>query len=127
MIKQGKLELLKRNNIDIFIRSIFLQGLFFMDENKLPLNLLEAKKYLDIINKFINENNISLTNLIFSWFKYNDLGDYILMGIDDKKQLLENILNFKKEIDESILNDFDGLIKNIDISDDSTIIDPRKW
>lgn len=127
MIKQDKLELLKRNNIDIFIRSIFLQGLFFMDKNKLPLNLVEAKKYLEVIDEFINEYNISLTNLIFSWFKYNNFGDYILMGIDDKKQLLENVFNFKKNMDESILNDFESLVKSLDISDDSKIIDPRKW
>jgi len=58
--------LLSNKNITIFIRSIFLQGLLFLDYDKTPENLSEASSYLKKINDFCDDHNVNLVNLIFT-------------------------------------------------------------
>ncbi|QZY56311.1 aldo/keto reductase [Crassaminicella profunda] len=127
IIQLGYLEELKRRNIEVFIRSIFLQGLFFSKLDEIPFKLEKAKKYLKIIKDFSNKFQIDIADLIFGWFKYNDYGDFILVGVETNNQLERNIKAFHKKIDHKIIYEFNQLVDAIKVSYDSIIIDPRRW
>lgn len=59
MLEQDILYNLKKRNIDIYARSIFLQGLIFLNKNNLPLNFKSIRKYLEKINNISLKFNIS--------------------------------------------------------------------
>jgi len=89
--------LTKKNNIKVFARSAFLQGLLLMDADKIPPHLLGARKYIEqlldvIINKYgLNRREAAL---LFSYS--NDDIDYVVIGVDTTAQLTEHIDTIQK-------------------------------
>jgi len=127
ILKSGHLEKLKNKNLEIFIRSIFLQGLFYLELDKIPEELSDTAKYQKALNDFSHEFNTSIQDLILGWFKYNGYGNYIIIGVETNTQLQNNLDSFNKEVDNEIINKFNQFVNTIEIPDDSIIIDPRRW
>jgi len=134
LLKSGHLEKIKNQNLEIFIRSIYLQGLFFLELNKINEVLsvwdryaCPLQSYLKSLNDFSHEFNTSIQDLILGWFKYNEYGNYIIIGVETNAQLQNNLDSFNKEVDNEIINKFNQFVNTIEISDDSIIIDPRRW
>lgn len=116
----------KNNGINIFVRSIFLQGLIFMEDevemNKIDLSL---KFYLKNLKKFAESKHISMSRFAIDYVCSFDEIDGILIGCETVEQLKDNINQFNGEIS---INDGDKL-KIIELTENipEKIIDPRKW
>lgn len=125
-LKNNLLKRTKEKNIKIYVRSIFLQGLIFMDDeeemNKIDLTL---KYYISELNKIINNKNIPMTQLAIDYVKTYDEIDGILVGCETVNQLKENVSLFNSEsvVDDELKNEIISLTSNIN----EKIIDPRKW
>ena len=81
----------ERNNVKVFARSPFLQGLLFMEEDNMPPRLSEVKKYLREFDNILNKYHFSRLEacLFFSFMNPNI--DYVVFGVETKKQLDEDI------------------------------------
>ena len=86
LIRQAKLK-----GKQIHVRSVFLQGLFFMPEDKLPKKLYPLKKYLLKINQLCKKFNVSKESAALNYSVNNNLIDGVLTGVDSSFQLLKNI------------------------------------
>lgn len=114
----------KKNHITIFARSAFLQGLFFMPEDRIPPYLEEAKKYLKDLDGIIGRYNISRQQaaLWFSLKKENI--DYVVFGVDNISQLAEDISISRHNADcEECFNE----LRNKFIDVEKNIILPSLW
>lgn len=117
-------EIAKKNKIKVFARSAFLQGLIFMSEEKIPLQLERAKVYLREFDEIIGKYNLSRQKaaLLFSYKNKNI--DHVVFGVDNIDQLKEDIdtveenIDFKKCLDE---------LKNKFINIEKYIIFPSLW
>ena len=124
-ISENWLEKAKQNNKLIFIRSVFLQGLFFMDVNKLPDNLCNAKKYLIKFNEYCYKLNISKSQLALNFVDTVAQDSILLFGCDNIEQAKENIESYNNlellntSIIEDIIKDFNNI--------DENIYNPTKW
>ena len=119
-LKNSLLKRLKERGFTIFSRSVFLQGLVFMDVNNLPPNLTSANKYLTKLNQLAQENSTNLSKLALGFVNSIEEIDSIIIGVDSVLQLKQNIEDFKS-LD---IFPFDtSIFANID----ENIIDPRKW
>ncbi len=124
-INSNLLKLAKKINLKIFARSIFLQGLFFTDKERIDLIHTDAFKYISKLENYCNEINIPLKKLLFDFVKYNSEIDFALIGCETKKQVVDNIqyynsnLSFKEE-------DLDFLKSNF-FNIPNKLIDPRTW
>lgn len=97
------LELLHRRNIEIHVRSTFLQGLFFMNREKLPSKLQPLRKYLSTIDDYALLEKMSVAEVAINYNIQNEYIDGVLVGIDNATQLEENIKSVhNKTIDLSI-------------------------
>tara|TARA_Y100001978_G_C23673119_1_gene424927 strand:- start:843 stop:1763 length:921 start_codon:yes stop_codon:yes gene_type:complete len=88
MLINGTLDLLKIHNIDIHIRSIFLQGLILQSYLKWPEFF--SKSFIDHHKKVSNiakELNISMLQMTFFFIKNFDYFDATLMGVTNKREL----------------------------------------
>ena len=98
----GALKLLKRLNIEVHIRSIFLQGLYFIPTAQLDPFF---NPVINKINEYIKiKNNLRITtqDFVLGFFKqYQDYIDNILIAVDNIEQLNDNIGYFNniKDID----------------------------
>lgn len=83
--------LAKKNGKTVFGRSAFLQGLFFMAEEKIPAHLENAKTYLREMDEIIIRHNLSRQEAALL-FSLNHPGiDYVVFGVDNLGQLKEDI------------------------------------
>ena len=123
--KKNWFEKSRQNNKLIIIRSVYLQGLLLMDNDRLPSNLVSAKKYFDTIDSFTNELKITRNKLALGFVESIAGNSLILFGCDNIKQATENIKCynslklFNYKIMSEILEEFNDI--------DETIYNPTKW
>ncbi len=117
-IKDELFHLLKKNKIEIHVRSIFLQGLLLVPVNELPKNFLRWKQLFENLDTYVNNHNISRLEACISYVNSFKEIDKIIIGVQESKEL-ENImsLNIKN------LPPFEGALS----SDELLLIDPSKW
>ena len=125
LLKDDILRDLKKRGIEIYARSVFLQGLIFLDRDNLPSKFKSIEKYLEKINNISLKFNIPKEDIALLFVNSINEIDRIVIGVEKIEQLKKNIraLNRSKnfaEIERAI-NFQDLFIEN------EEIIDPRKW
>ena len=124
-IKLNWFERAQEKNKLIFIRSVYLQGLLFMDKNSLPQNLEGAGVYLSILKKYCNTLDMSIDTLALAFVNSTAKASIILFGCDSLIQAQQNIGTFNKleNLSTSIISQLHESFK--DIPED--IFNPTKW
>ena len=94
---KGIFEKAEENNIQLFFRSIFLQGLIFLNSNELIGRKMDwAKTYLKEFNDLVQETPFSPLELAFGILTNVPGNNVIIMGLDSSNQLWENLRILKK-------------------------------
>lgn len=123
--QRGKLiRLAKSRGKEIHVRSIFLQGLFFMKESSIPSKISPLMTYLKKLNDIANTEDLSLHQLALSYVFFKKYIDKILIGVETVEQLIVNIemiYNLKKINLESIKK-----IDNINVIE-TDLLSPINW
>lgn len=91
MIVNGMLKLLKQKGVYVYTRSVFMQGLYFLDINSLKGNLCEAKPFLKRMQKACEDNNMSMAELAFGYARDMDEIDSLVVGADESTHIEQNI------------------------------------
>ena len=106
----------------IHTRSVFLQGLFYMNEQNLPSGLLPLTPYLNKIKDVAGAADLTIGQLALGYAVANDCIDGVLIGVDNVAQVMSNI-----EAAGTTLNN--ETFKNIDdiIVQRTDLLDPRHW
>jgi len=121
--KKGKiLQSLASAGKEIHARSCFLQGLFFMDYNKLKYPLNKLASNLKNINNYCNEYKINIAQLCISYVINKKYIDKLIIGVDSIDQLRKNISWSIDEIDD----DLENFIDRINI-DENYLLNPSTW
>ena len=110
----------KRKGIEIHTRSVFLQGLFFKDMNKLSGSLLKVKEDLNKLNNLISKENMN--DLALNYVCSKEYIDGVLLGVDSVDQLKSNIVCLEDQITKGII----GEVDKIDIVNKS-MLNPANW
>lgn len=100
--KTNFFQLARKNKKKVFARSIFLQGLLLMKDEKIPAHLKNVKNYLSQLDKIIGKYNFSRKQAALLFSLGNKNIDYIVFGADNIEQIREVVsitkkgFNFKK-------------------------------
>ena len=107
-IDEGIIEKAQENNIQLFFRSIFLQGLIFLNKNELMSRKMNwAKTYLKEFNDLVQETPFSPLELAFGILTNVPGNNVIIMGLDSSNQLWENLRILEKiKIDNKISDEW---------------------
>jgi len=98
-IEYGIIEAAEANNIQVFFRSIFLQGLIFLDEKELIVRKMEwAKPYLKEFYGLVKEMPFSSIELAFGILRNVPGNNAIIMGLDSLNQLQQNLGIIEKSV-----------------------------
>lgn len=117
-------EIAKKNNITVFARSAFLQGLFFMPEDRIPPFFEIAKPYFKKLDEIISKYNISRQQAALLFSLKNESIDYVVFGADNLNQLKEDIEIAQENIDcEDCIKE----LKDNFIDVEKSIIFPSLW
>ena len=116
--------ILKKNKIKIYARSIFLQGLLLMPLKDIDNYFKKWKSNFELLDKFIQKKQISKLELCLSFVLKSRYIDKVVIGIQSLSQLKE-IVNcriknqliapkFLKVYDKKLIYTFNWNLKNID-------------
>mgnify|MGYP000539449008 CR=1 FL=1 len=114
-------EILAKKGVDIYVRSVFLQGLFFLSIEELPEMLRPAKKYLLKLENISSNTGISISQICIGFVLLNKYIKGVVLGVDSLDNLLENIeafSNFNRSKIEKIKSD----LLEVYIDDEDIII-----
>lgn len=103
-------KILNEKNIDVHIRSVFLQGLFFVEPLNLPLKLLPMKDVIIRIKEICSELNKTVENLAINFALQNENTNKIILGIENIVQLKKNLKEVNLPISKS---EYDFLIQEL--------------
>lgn len=120
-----KIELLKKAkllNKEIYIRSAFLQGLFFMNPEKLPAGLQGLKPALLKIQELAATYKLTLEEMCLNYALHKNYIDKIIIGVDSTIQLEKNI----KSIHERFPIELEKEIELIQVENEE-LLNPANW
>jgi aryl-alcohol dehydrogenase-like predicted oxidoreductase len=117
-------EFSKRDMI-VFVRSVFLQGLFFFDPYNLPPNLEVAKGYLIKLQELAKKAGMNVAQLCTSFVKNLDGVTSLVIGCETREQILDNIslMENLQTISKEIYNEIFETFKEMP----QKIINPVLW
>lgn len=118
----GIIERLYQLKILIQARSIFLQGLFYLPEKIWKNMYPQAYNTLKNLKELAGIANLSLSEFSLLWVNSIREVSEIIIGVENKKQFLQNIILLKKKVDNDI---FREAIK-INFRNEK-ILNPAKW
>ena len=121
LVKSGHLTKLKERKIEIHARSVFLQGLLVMPPEEIHPYFKSISAHLHTYRNFLNEHDLSATEGALSFLHGIDSPDVVLIGVENEKQLHDNINAFARA----------SQYKNLDFScfavDDGAMVNPQFW
>lgn len=91
VIVNGSIKKLADAGSIVFVRSIYLQGLFFKDTNDLPEKIKCAKAPLDKLHVLAHDAGVSMAELAVTFIRDTEGITSLLFGCDNPAQLLESI------------------------------------
>ena len=115
--------ILKERNVEIHIRSVFLQGLYFMDPHSLGSHFDKVKKKIEVIQNISKRSGLDISSICLNFVSYNSIIDKIVVGLDKCKNLENNlkVLKEKNKIDP-YMDELKELSEN-----DVDILFPHFW
>ena len=90
-IANGMLKELKSHGIYVYTRSVFMQGLYFLDVNELVGNLNEARPFLEKLHETCEKTGMSMAELAFGYARDMDEIDSLVVGADKSEHIAQNI------------------------------------
>ena len=120
---EKQLSILKQLGTEVHVRSVFLQGLYFMNPNKLPEKLQPFQDSLLELKNLCIENNVSVGEVALNYVISNPNIDKLVIGIETAEQLRENINLVKNWKSNKVLF---SKIEAIEIKDKS-LLNPVNW
>jgi len=91
MVTSGVLEKLRRAGVAIFVRSVFLQGLFFIDPESLPEKLAMAAPSLQRMKNLAEEEGLSVAELALAFVRDMEGVTSLVLGAETPGQVAENL------------------------------------
>ena len=112
------LKKLKSKNIELHVRSIFLQGLLLIKKKKIPSKFSKWSSFFDKWYNFLDNNRTNALNECLNFVSLNkNISKYVVgvNSLNNLKDILFTKINLSK--------------KNFDVlkSNDINLIDPRRW
>ena len=117
-------ELAEKNNVTVFARSSFLQGLLLMTREKIPPKLQDAWKYIEEFQNISRSYGFTPSEAALLFSYSHEKIDYVLFGVETVEQLETNLKILDKASQfADCYEELRGKFKNID----RKIIVPSLW
>ncbi len=121
--KLGIFELASQKKKQIYIRSVFLQGLILMNLEELPSRMSSVKHILEKINALAAELGLTRHELALGYLKARMPQAKLIIGVDTVQQVMANVMAWRSDspatLKARVIETFDQI--------DERILNPMLW
>ena len=112
------------NNLKVIVRSVYLQGLFFLSldmcKKKIPLAHAPLNRLLQITSDY----NLSIAEIAFKYVRSTKGIISMVIGMENSQQLNENVtLLDTQKLPIELINEINNTFRDIPIE----VLDPSRW
>ncbi|MEI6478408.1 MAG: aldo/keto reductase [bacterium] len=116
------LPVLKEREVEVHVRSVFLQGLVFKEASQLPKGLKTIAPKLAALHEIAGQSGLTVAELCLNFALANPLIDKVVVGVDSTQNLEDNIRASQKAEQVAALAGLEALGET-----DEMIILPFNW
>lgn len=116
-------DVLQEKGVEVHVRSVFLQGLAFLNLNDLPVSFQQARPQLENLRRIAKERKIPVAALCLNFALLNPGIEKVIVGVDSLSHLKKNVASV----------DFMGRVKDVyaqlrksEIEQEDVLL-PYKW
>jgi len=113
---------LKKSGKDVHVRSVFLQGAFFMEDKDFPKRMLPLLEEVRKVRKIAMEFGVDVGALALQYACSKPYIDGVLIGLDSLEQLERNLLILEVDIPYDCFEQIDKLVITM-----SKMLNPTNW
>lgn len=121
--KAGVFKLADDNKKQVYVRSVFLQGLLLMNCKDVPEKMHYAIPVLEKLETFAKKIHLSKIELALGYAKIAYPNAKIIFGAETPEQVFETVAHWKKEF----LPEFVPQIRNIFQDVEEKLVNPSLW
>ena len=116
-------KMLKSLGVEVHVRSVFLQGFYFLNPNKLPRKLLSLKEPLKQFHNICKTQHYDISKVLLDFVIKNKFIDNVVIGVDSVNQLNQNIEKLNQiQISNTVYKE----IERIKIKQEH-LLNPSNW
>lgn len=119
----GVFRLAEKKEKQIYIRSVFLQGLLLMERNEIPAKMAFAAPALEKIKTLSYDLGLTRQELALGFLKSGFPDAHVIFGAETKLQVKENVLIWNKKMPEQLCNKVRTFFADVS----ENILNPTLW
>jgi aryl-alcohol dehydrogenase-like predicted oxidoreductase len=119
----GVFHLAREKGKEIFIRSVFLQGLLLMNEDNLPATMEFARPVIRSLQALSERFGIPRIVLALGYVRLRFPQARVIFGAETPVQVMDNLRCWTSDLPESLLEEIDETFSHAD----RRMVDPRQW
>ena len=121
--RAGVFARVKEQGVEVFVRSVFLQGLLLMDPGDLPAHLEFARPLVERVEALARALGVSRLALTLQYVKTAFPEAHVIVGAETPEQVRKNIEAWNAQAPVGIVKKVREALNDVD----DMAIDPRKW
>jgi aryl-alcohol dehydrogenase-like predicted oxidoreductase len=92
-------------DIEIHVRSAFLQGLFYLSDSDLDNRFYDVVPYLEKLKSIAKENKLTLAELSLLWLVSLEEVSKVIIGVDNSDQLKMHLATVNKNVNLAVFKE----------------------
>ena len=121
--ESGAFEKAQERGKTIYVRSVFLQGLMFMDSENLPEHMKFAAPFIEKLGTLVNKSGLTIQELALGYAAKAYPQAKILVGAELPQQMNENIVSFSCDFPEELVAEVKTIFNNVP----RKLVNPVLW
>ena len=105
LYRHGILAQLFERNIEIHVRSVFLQGLFYLEEPDLKASFKDVIPHINKLKTIATRAGLTLGELSLMWIFSLEEISKVIIAVENVKQLKEHLETLNKIVDPSVFKE----------------------
>jgi aryl-alcohol dehydrogenase-like predicted oxidoreductase len=96
---------MKAKKMDIHIRSVFLQGMFYLSDKDIQENFPDVFETINQLQIIAQDADLTLAELSLLWVCSLEQVDKVIIGVDNVEQLNAHMETIKKKVDPVVFEE----------------------
>lgn len=121
--QSGLLGECQRRNVEVYARSILLQGVFVMAPDDVARRVPRLRQPLNLLHSILSQHNLRPLDVALPFALAHHEVDFAVIGVDDESQLDDNLSRAESSVSVGLVDQLRAAFSELP----TAAIEPRQW